>query len=136
MLVFPTITFADESARVAVIKEVKVSELIKSVGSISDQTSRSILRGKTMITIAKKLAKDAKFEIKTPTAVMGVRGTTFEVVVTENKTYTTVFEGLIHAITTDGVKEAYNGPMQTAVSEQLLRDPASGNPAVGTPFAK
>ena len=60
----------DKEVKIAEGTQLKVSELVKAANDMGEQTSMSLLSGKVLITLNKKLTKDSKFEIKTPTAVM------------------------------------------------------------------
>ena len=88
---------SDKEVKIGENTQLVMSELMKSLKDLGDKTTLSLLSGKVLITINKKLVKDAKFEIKTPTAVMGVRGTTLEAEVTKKATFFSVFEGVVYA---------------------------------------
>lgn len=62
--------------------QMSLSELSGKIEAQNDQTSLSLIVGKVWSNIKKKLNIRAKYEIKTPTAVMGARGTMFGVSVT------------------------------------------------------
>ncbi|MGO4548393.1 FecR domain-containing protein [Paenibacillus sp. 2TAB23] len=72
-----------------------ISELVKSAKALGGKTSLSLLKGKVLITIKKKLEGDSRFEIETPTAIMGVMGTQFTVQYEEGESYVGVFEGSV-----------------------------------------
>lgn len=72
-----------------------VSELVKSAKALGGKTSLSLLKGKVVIKIKKKLDGDSRFEIETPTAIMGVMGTEFVVEYEEDESYVAVFEGAV-----------------------------------------
>ncbi|CAM4516320.1 hypothetical protein FHS16_003272 [Paenibacillus endophyticus] len=72
-----------------------ISELVKSAKALGGKTSLSLLKGKVLITIKKKLDGDSRFEIETPTAIMGVMGTQFTVQYEEGESYVGVFEGAV-----------------------------------------
>lgn len=72
-----------------------VSELVKSAKALGGKTSLSLLKGKVVIKIKKKLDGDSRFEIETPTAIMGVMGTEFVVEYEEEESYVAVFEGAV-----------------------------------------
>lgn len=95
-----------------------VSELVKNAKAMGGKTSLSLLKGKVLIKIKKKLEGDSRFEIETPTAIMGVMGTEFVVGYENEESYVGVFEGAV--TTAYGV----DGTEQTVVSpdEQLKLD--------------
>lgn len=105
---------SDKEVKIGENTQLVMSELMKSIKTMGDKTTLSLLSGKVLITINKKLVKDAKFEIKTPTAVMGVRGTTLETIVIGNRTFVTVFEGSVNARNTTTDKETNVGAFQLA----------------------
>ncbi len=72
-----------------------VSELVQSAKALNGKTSLSLLKGKVVIKIKKKLDGDSRFEIETPTAIMGVMGTEFVVLYEEEESYVGVFEGKV-----------------------------------------
>lgn len=58
--------------------------------------------GQIWIRIIKVLSQQSKFEIRTPTATAGVRGTTFSVNVTEGGTEVSVYDGTVSVQTRSG----------------------------------
>ncbi|WP_419876149.1 FecR family protein [Candidatus Pristimantibacillus sp. PTI5] len=72
-----------------------ISELVQSAKALGGKTSLSLLKGKVLITIKKKLEGDSRFEIETPTAIMGVMGTEFTVEYEDDVSYVGVFEGAV-----------------------------------------
>jgi hypothetical protein len=86
----------DKEIRIGSSTQIIVSELITSVKTMGKKTSISLLSGKVLITISKKLENDSKFEIRTPTVIMGVRGTQFYTSYLDNKLYLAVIEGTVN----------------------------------------
>jgi hypothetical protein len=70
-----------ETATVEVSESSKVmiSELIMNEAENSQTTLLDLAMGKVLIKADKLHSEKSKFEVKTPTSVVGVRGTTFEV---------------------------------------------------------
>jgi len=70
-----------ETATVEVGENTKVllSELLMNEAESSQTTLLDLAMGKILIKADKLHSEKSKFEIKTPTSVVGVRGTTFEV---------------------------------------------------------
>lgn len=113
----------DKELKVGAKTYVSLEELTYDGG---EKTSVKVFKGKIWTSIRKKLGKDDEFEIRTPNAVMGARGTKFLVSYeeaipnsddTENKSKLTVVEGIVQAVTTATVKvKDENGNM---VDKQL-----------------
>ncbi|WHH61073.1 FecR domain-containing protein [Petroclostridium sp. X23] len=99
--------------------DMTMSELLGSVNAKNDQTFLNLLVGKAWIFIKEKLNVNAKFEIKTPTTVMGVRGTQFFVQEQDGQTYVTVVEGTV-AASTYAVVENPDGTIQLKPVEVTL----------------
>ena len=59
--------------------EMLISELIMDEEAGTQQTLLDLAIGKILITAQKIHSEDSKFQVKTPTSVVGVRGTTFQV---------------------------------------------------------
>lgn len=72
-----------------------ISELVQSAKAMNGKTSLSLLKGKVLVKIKKKLEGDSRFEIETPTAIMGVMGTEFTVRYENDESYVGVFEGRV-----------------------------------------
>lgn len=70
-----------ETATVEVSENSRVmlSELLSNDADSSQSTLLDLAMGKVLIKAAKLHSDKSKFEVKTPTSVVGVRGTTFEV---------------------------------------------------------
>jgi len=72
----------DEGASSIEIKEnsqLIVWELVKDEASGTQKTFLDLAIGKVMIKAQKLHTEESKFEVKTPTSIVGVRGTIFEV---------------------------------------------------------
>lgn len=72
-----------------------ISQLVQSAKAAEGKTSLSLAGGKVMIKIKKKLKGESRFEVKTPTAIMGVMGTEFIVGYEASRTYVGVLEGKV-----------------------------------------
>jgi len=68
---------ADKELKIGENSRVMISELVQSDSTNADKTSLNLKAGQVYTNIKGKLSPDAKYEIRTPTAVMGVRGTQF-----------------------------------------------------------
>lgn len=91
----------DKEAVIGANTTLTVSELVKSASAMGGKTSISLSKGSVLIKIKQKLDGDSRFQIETPTAIMGVMGTEFTVSVEEGETYVGVFEGKVEARTGD-----------------------------------
>ncbi len=89
----------DKEVAIGPDTQLVISELVSSIKAESGKTSLNLLGGKVMVNVKEKLKGDSKFEIKTPTSVMGVRGTNFYVGVNPvtGGTYLAVFSGVVEA---------------------------------------
>ncbi|MDX9870815.1 MAG: FecR domain-containing protein [Clostridia bacterium] len=67
----------DKELIIAPNSKVMISELIESLETNTDQTLLNLKAGQVYINVKKPLTTGSKYEIKTSTAVMGVRGTKF-----------------------------------------------------------
>lgn len=85
----------DKEAVIGANTTLTVSELVKSASAMGGKTSISLSKGSVLIKIKQKLDGDSRFQIETPTAIMGVMGTEFAVSVEEDETYVGVFEGKV-----------------------------------------
>lgn len=68
---------ADKELKIGENSRVKISELVQSQETNADKTSLNLKAGQVYTNVKGKLSPGAKYEIRTPTAVMGVRGTQF-----------------------------------------------------------
>lgn len=106
-----------------------ISELVSSIKAESGKTSLNLLGGKVMVNIKEKLKGDSKFEIKTPTSVMGVRGTTFYVNVDpmNGRTYLGVFDGVVWAGNRNEQGTETGSTTEIYANEQMSFDGTSSN---------
>lgn len=75
-----------------------ISELVDSIKAGSGKTTISLLGGDVMVHVKKKLEGDSRFEVKTPTAIMGIMGTQFVVSYDPSgNSLLSVFEGTVAA---------------------------------------
>lgn len=96
---------SDKEVTIGSSTTLTVSELVKNAKALGGKTSLSLLEGKVSIKIKKKLDGDSRFEIETPTAIMGVMGTEFFVQYENNESYVGVFTGLVSALHGPGMRE-------------------------------
>ncbi|WP_339317898.1 FecR domain-containing protein [Paenibacillus sp. FSL R10-2734] len=87
-----------------------ISQLVESAKALGGKTSLKLQNGQVLIKVKKKLDGDSRFEIETPTAIMGVMGTEFFVSVNPsqdnpaqagvlgNNGYLGVLEGTVHVV--------------------------------------
>ncbi|WP_312150244.1 FecR family protein [Paenibacillus odorifer] len=87
-----------------------ISQLVESAKALGGKTSLKLQNGQVLIKVKKKLEGDSRFEIETPTAIMGVMGTEFFVSVNSqgnvvlnggagiNGDYLGVLEGTVHVV--------------------------------------
>lgn len=75
--------------------QISMSELKGSIKNQDDRTGISLFSGKIWTRIKKALNVKSKYEIKTPTTVMGVRGTVFFAGVDGDQTDVAVLEGTV-----------------------------------------
>ena len=87
----------DDNKEVTVAADTKlvISELLSSIKSESGKTTLSLVGGKVKVKITKKLDGDSRFNVKTPTAIMGVMGTEFYVYYDGLGTWVGVLEGQV-----------------------------------------
>ena len=76
-----TLNGAGETATVELEENAKLtfSELIMDKGVGTQQTLLDLAMGEILIKAQKLHSKESRFEVKTPTSMVGVRGTTFSV---------------------------------------------------------
>lgn len=60
--------------------EFKINALRHNAGTDTDTTQLDVEIGSVLVK-AEKLVGDSRFEVKTPSSIVGIRGTTFEVIV-------------------------------------------------------
>lgn len=104
-----------------------ISQLVQNARAMSGKTSISLLGGSVMVKVKKKLTGDSRFEIKTPTAIMGVMGTQFFMKYERNTSFVGVIEGTVAVSKLDGTpgpsvhanEQAYVNPSGDGVPEAL-----------------
>lgn len=114
----------DKEIRIANSTQILISQLEKLAADAGEKTSLSLLSGKVLITINKKLEKDSKFDIKTPTAVMGVRGTQFLVAIRTGATNVAVINGTVNVTNSFSGLSTAATPLTTVQVSQTLTPPA------------
>ena len=65
------------SVEIEANSELLLSELVIDEAAATQQTLLDLAIGKILITAQKLHSDDSKFQVKTPTSIVGVRGTTF-----------------------------------------------------------
>jgi len=77
----------EESATVELKEkgELRLAELLQDRAAGTQKTLLDLALGEILITSKKLRAEESKFEVKTPTSIVGVRGTTFSVAVEEEQ---------------------------------------------------
>ncbi len=104
------IFFVDEST-VSVGPEttIKIEKLLCSPSKNQREGSLKLLAGKARFDVGKLFSKDSTFEVKTPTAVAGVKGTSFIVWVTSEQL--TKLMGLSGSVTITSILPSVEGEM-------------------------
>lgn len=98
-----------------------ISELIASAEADSESTSLDLQTGGVWTWIKKALNINSKFEIKTPTAIMGARGTQFYTSYADNTTDVSVLSGAVSISSyTAAVNE--NGSVEQITLEVILEN--------------
>ncbi|MCI1693105.1 FecR family protein [Aneurinibacillus aneurinilyticus] len=101
-----------------------ISQLVQNARAMSGKTNLSLLGGSVMVKVKKKLTGDSRFEIKTPTAIMGVMGTQFIVEYREGNSFVGVIEGTVAVSKPDGAQ----GPSVHANEQVHLNSSGDGVP--------
>lgn len=82
---FVDIFFDENAIKILENSVVEISELELNVKQGSEKTGFQIMKGKVFAKVARKLAKNDRFQVSTPTATAGVRGTEFLVAEVDGK---------------------------------------------------
>lgn len=96
----------DKEMKIAKNTRLMISELVQSLQDNADKTSFYLKAGQVYTNVKKTLAPGAKYEIRTPTAVMGVRGTQF---------FVNLSNGLAQVVTLEG-------QVTVTISQQVTGD--------------
>lgn len=86
---------SDKEVTIGASTTLTISQLVKSASAMGGKTKLSLKDGEVVIKVKKKLEGDSRFEIETPTAIMGVMGTEFVVSTDRLQTYLAVLEGIV-----------------------------------------
>ncbi|MEK3750969.1 FecR domain-containing protein [Paenibacillus sp. FSL E2-8871] len=101
---------ANKEVTIGASTTLTISQLVESAKALGGKTSLKLQNGQVLIKVKKKLEGDSRFEIETPTAIMGVMGTEFFVSVNSqdnvvlnggvgiNGDYLGVLEGTVHVV--------------------------------------
>jgi len=96
---------SDKTVQVDENERMTVEKLVGD--AITNRTVLNIEKGSAFFRLKKRLAPGSSFEVKTPTCIMGVRGTQFFVTVTDSATEIGVFEGHVSVVPGTVVAEDY-----------------------------
>jgi len=107
---------SDKEVTIGASTTLTISQLVKSASAMGGKTKLTLKDGDVVIKVKKKLEGDSRFEIQTPTAIMGVMGTEFAVSANGQQTYLGVLEGIVRL--TDNNGDEY----QVKPDEQLFAD--------------
>jgi hypothetical protein len=103
---------ANKEVTIGASTTLTISQLVESAKALGGKTSLKLQNGQVLIKVKKKLDGESRFEIETPTAIMGVMGTEFFVSVNSqgnvvlnnaignNGDYLGVLEGTVHVVST------------------------------------
>ncbi|HYE81342.1 MAG TPA: FecR domain-containing protein [Clostridia bacterium] len=112
---------SDKEVVISKNTQLVLSELMTALKGSSGSTTLNLLGGQVMVNVKKKLDGDSKFEIKTPTAVMGVRGTRFFVGYSGGVTEVAVFEGNVR-VASYRLEEQPDGTVRQVPAELSLSE--------------
>ena len=106
----------DKEMKIGPNTQLMISELVQSLRNNADKSSFNLKAGQVYTKVKSQLSPGAKYEIRTPTAVMGVRGTQF---------FVSLSNGVAEVITLEGqvvvtVSQPVTGPDGT-VTTQLMQ---------------
>lgn len=92
---------------------------------IGKQTQISLLSGKLYVKVKRVLKEKESFEIKTPTSVVGVRGTAFLIEEQKEASYICVCEGVVEAtsLTTKEVRQVKKDEDLWIKKDKPVKDP-------------
>lgn len=92
---------------------------------VAQQTTLEILFGRLRSQVVKLTQPNAKFEVRTPTAVAGVIGTDFLLIVTADRTTVIVFSGVVQVTPLNGPGGTPNQSQSTNVNSHQQADVTS-----------
>jgi hypothetical protein len=115
---------------------IMIGELVQSIQDNADKTSFNLKAGKVFCNIKEKLTPGSKYEIRTPTAVMGVRGTMFFVGQEDGRTDIAVLDGTVVATSYVPPQQSPGGQppglqqIETILqpNQQIILDPTGFSP--------
>ncbi|WP_031517238.1 FecR family protein [Desulfofalx alkaliphila] len=86
----------DKELKIGENSRVMISKLVQSLENNADKTSLNLKAGQVYTNVKGELKPGAKYEIRTPTAVMGVRGTQFFVsIASDGQAKVVTLEGVV-----------------------------------------
>ena len=85
----------DKEMKIGANTQLMLSELVQSLRNNADKSSFNLKAGQVYTRVKNQLAPGAKYEIRTPTAVMGVRGTQFFVSLSNGVAEVVTLEGQV-----------------------------------------
>lgn len=92
---FADIYFDENAVKILENSVVEISELELNMQEESEKTRFHVKKGKVFAKVARKLAKNDRFQVTTPTATAGVRGTEFLVAEEKNKALVACLNGTV-----------------------------------------
>ncbi len=95
---FVEIYFDSYAIKILENSSVEISRLVTKLNDKSDETEFYVEEGKLFSRVSKKLMKNEKYSVKTPTTVAGVRGTDFMVTEEDGKAKVACLEGLVDVL--------------------------------------
>jgi hypothetical protein len=105
----------DKEMKIGPNTQLMISELVQSLRNNADKSSFNLKAGQVYTRVKNQLAPGAKYEIRTPTAVMGVRGTQF---------FVSLSNGVAEVVTLEGqvvvtVSQPVTGPDGTVTMQPI-----------------
>lgn len=85
----------DKEMKIGANTQLMISELVQSLRNNADKSSFNLKAGQVYTKVKSQLSPGAKYEIRTPTAVMGVRGTQFFVSLSNGVAEVVTLEGQV-----------------------------------------
>jgi hypothetical protein len=92
---FVDIFFDENAIKILENSVVEISELELNMNEGSEKTGLLVMKGKVFAKVARKLAKNDRFRVSTPTATAGVRGTEFLVAEADGKGLVACLKGTV-----------------------------------------
>jgi type II secretory pathway pseudopilin PulG len=121
----------DKEMKIGANTQLMISELVQSLRNNADKSSFNLKAGQVYTKVKSQLSPGAKYEIRTPTAVMGVRGTQF---------FVSLSNGVAEVITLEGqvvvtVSQPVTGPDGTVTMQPIQIQVEPNQIFVQSPYA-